>query len=105
MVIPQAVEAQQTLALVVIVRLHPPAMFPVFVDRSSYTKSFQSPFGLRPLKLESSWGSLNGPAGAGDGKLSAMPKLVGLYVPGTIVIVLGSASAPSSKVSVASVRS
>ena len=54
----------------------PPAMLPESRAASSTTKRFHVPFGLVPLKMESAL-AVEKEAGAGAGKVSVVPLLVG----------------------------
>src|SRR6266487_3882058 len=65
-----------------IVTLQPPLMFPTSPTASSSTYKLHVPFGLVPLKPDSTTGY--GPAGAGAGNVSPGSKSVGLNVPDTI---------------------
>ncbi len=72
----------------------PPLMLPLSPAASSTTYRLQVPLGSVPLKT-ASWVAAEG-AGAGAGKVSPVPKFVGLYVPEVISVESGSVEAAAS---------
>src|SRR5689334_2787061 len=79
--------------------IQPPDMLPLSFAASSKTYKDQIPFGADPLKTESA--APYGEAGAGVGRLTLPPPLLGLKVPETTWLDAGKlALAASSKLSV-----
>src|SRR5215213_777006 len=92
---------QQTGSAVWNERLQPPEMVPRSPPASSTTNRRHAPLGLVPLK--SARAAPKGAAGAGAGKVSPVPELVGRKVPETMVVPITGAA--SSKVRLALIAS